>query len=90
MSMHRLDIGDAIEALSEYAKQVSSGAGPVVVTADGQPLVALVPVADEGDLERLSLSANPQFVDIIARSRVRRVREGGVRSADLKRELGIE
>lgn len=90
MSTRRLDIGDATEPLSEYARQVSSGAGSVVVTADGRPVAVLVPVAGEGDLERLSLGANPRFIDIIARSRDRRVREGGVRSADVRRELGIE
>ena len=90
MSMRRLDIGDATQPLSEYAQQVSSGAGSVVVTEDGRPVAVLVQVAGEGDLERLSLVANPRFIDIIARSRTRRIREGTVRSVNVRRELGIE
>jgi hypothetical protein len=41
------------------------------------------------DYESLSLSTNPQFVQIIARSRARLEKEGGVPSAQIRRWLGL-
>jgi hypothetical protein len=45
--------------------------------------------ADRFDYESLSLSINPRFVEIIARSRARLAKEGGVPAAEVRRRLGL-
>jgi hypothetical protein len=52
-------------------------------------LAALVSL--EGvDEESLSLSTNPQFLEIIEQSRARLRTEGGISSDEMRRRLGLE
>jgi prevent-host-death family protein len=85
MSVRTVDIADAIQTLAEYARQLDDG--PIVVTSGGQPLAAVVSVED-ADLETLSLSMDPQFMEIIQRSRARGKREGGVAADEVERKFG--
>ncbi len=85
MSVRTVDIGDATQTLAEYARQLD--AGPIVVTSGGQPLAAVVPMED-ADLETVSLSMDPQFMEIIRRSRARGEREGGVAADEVERKFG--
>jgi antitoxin (DNA-binding transcriptional repressor) of toxin-antitoxin stability system len=72
---------DATRTLAEYASEIQDG--PVVVTDDGEPVAALVPI-ENADLETVSLSTNRQFLDLIERSRSR-VRDGrGVSSEEMR------
>lgn len=41
------------------------------------------------DFETIALSSNPEFIDLIERSRARRRAEGGISSADMRRRLGL-
>ena len=55
----------------------------VVITDHGQPVAALVAI-ENSDLETVSLSTNPQFLDLIERSRARVSDEGGVPSEEVR------
>ncbi len=75
---------DATGTLAEYAANIQSG--PVIVTDQGSPVAALVPI-DNADLETVTLSTNQQFLDLIERSRARVREEGGISSQDMRRRF---
>ncbi len=82
--MKIVERADATRALGDYAAEIADG--PVVVTDHGQPVAALVPI-ENVDLETVSLSTNPQFLDLIERSRARVRAEGGISSDEIRRRL---
>jgi hypothetical protein len=59
-----------------------------VTNPENQSIFSAAPSAD-ADLESLSLSTNPDFLDIIEKSRRRHEREGGISSAEMRRRLGV-
>jgi len=67
--------------LAEYAQTMKDG--PLVVTRDGQPIAVVISV-ENADLETLSLSNHPGFLELIERSRARQKREGGLSSAEMR------
>ena len=85
MSIRAIEISEAVQSLGEYAQHIS--AGPVVVTKAGQP-VAVVISAENADMESISLSLNPEFMEIIERSRARQKKEGGISSDEMHRKFG--
>jgi prevent-host-death family protein len=87
MSVRTLDITEATQPLSEYARQVDTG--PIVVTVQGRPIVAVIAI-ENADLETMSLSTNPQFLALIQRSRVRQESEGGISSDEMRHRLGLD
>lgn len=87
MRVRTLDIAEANRPLAEYARQVD--AGPIVVTAEGRPIVAVFSI-ENADLETISLSTNPQFLALIQRSRSRQESEGGISSDEMRRRLGLD
>ena len=82
--MKVVEKADATRTLAEYAAEI--GSGPVVITSQGQPVAALVPI-ENADLETVALSTNRQFLDLIERSRTRVRAEGGISSEELRRRL---
>jgi antitoxin (DNA-binding transcriptional repressor) of toxin-antitoxin stability system len=85
--MKTLAITKATCSLADYAKNLQRGA--LVLTAKGKPIAALVPL-ENVDLETLSLSTNPQFLDLIERSRRRLEREGGIPEEEIRRRLRLK
>ena len=86
--MKLLELEEAKGSLSDYARKNRRNA--VVVTRNGKPISALVPLDAGADLERLSLSTNPRFRAILERSRAE-VRAGKVASsAEVRRQLGLK
>lgn len=84
--MKRLELKEATHPLTEYIREVQDE--PVVFTVDGNPVAALVGI--EGtDWESFSLSTNPEFIAILERSRARYKAEGGIRSDEIRRRLGL-
>ena len=75
---------EATRTLAEYASEIKSGT--VVITDHGQPVAALVSI-ENADLETVSLSTNPQFLNLIERSRSRVSDEGGVPSEAMRRRF---
>ena len=57
-----------------------------VITDHGQPVAALVAI-ETADLETVSLSTNPQFLNLIERSRVHVRDAGGVSSDEMRRRF---
>jgi antitoxin (DNA-binding transcriptional repressor) of toxin-antitoxin stability system len=85
--MKTLERNNATRPLSAYTSEVAEE--PLVVTVDGEPIAALMAITN-ADLETVSLSTNPQFLELIERSRERQKREGGISSAEMRRRLGLE
>jgi hypothetical protein len=52
------------------------------------PVAALIPVQGT-DLETLSVGTDPDFLDLLERSRRRQREEGGISSEEMRRRLGI-
>jgi len=82
--MKVVERADATRSLADYAAEIESG--PVVVTNQGQPVAALVPI-ENADLETVALSTNRQFLDLIERSRARVRAEGGISSEEMRRRF---
>jgi hypothetical protein len=61
--------------------------GPVILTRNGQPLLAVKDVSSS-DWESVSLASNPHFMAVIEESRHSSREEGGIRLEDLRQELG--
>ncbi len=62
--------------------------GPVILTRDGEPLVAVRDVSGS-DWESVSLASDPRFTALIEESRRSYRDAGGIRMEDLRRELGL-
>jgi antitoxin (DNA-binding transcriptional repressor) of toxin-antitoxin stability system len=76
---------DATETLANYTAQIETG--PVIVTDHGRPVAALVPI-ENADLETVALSTDPEFLNLIQRSRSRARSEGGISSEEMRRRFG--
>ena len=77
---------DATAPLAEYTADLDKE--PVVITSSGKPIAALVSL-DNMDLETVSLSINPKFLELIERSRSRHREQGGISSDEMRRKLGL-
>ena len=84
--MKIVEIAEANATLAEYTSDLTEE--PVIVTKNGQPIAALVTL-ENVDLETISLSTNPKFIELIERSRSRRRTEGGISSQEMRRRLGL-
>lgn len=82
--MKTIERTDATDSLAKYAEQTADF--PIIVTDHGQPIAALMPIPNT-DMETVSLSANPQFLSLIARSRARQENEGGISGEEMRRRL---
>lgn len=61
---------------------------PILLTKNGKPISLIIPI-DNVDLETLSLSINPKFIDIIEKARKSQQEEGRITLNDIRKELGI-
>jgi prevent-host-death family protein len=84
--MKIVEIAEAQATLAEYASGLTEE--PVIITSNGQPIAALVTL-ENVDMETISLSTNPKFIELIERSRAKRRSEDGVSSAEMRRKLGL-
>jgi prevent-host-death family protein len=87
MTLRKVEMTDATDSLATYVREVETG--PVVVTDGGRPVAALV-ILDNTDLETLSLSTDPEFLELIQSSRERQAHEGGLSSTEMRRRLEID
>jgi hypothetical protein len=65
--LRTLGIAEAQRSLATYARRLRKE--PVIVTDRGKPLMVLVHVERDADVESVSLSMNPEFIAMIERSR---------------------
>ncbi len=84
MTVRKVEVADATESLAAYVQEAD--AGPVVVLSEGRPVAALIAL-ENTDLETIALSTDPEFLEIIQRSRDRQSRDGGLSSAEVRRRL---
>jgi PHD/YefM family antitoxin component YafN of YafNO toxin-antitoxin module len=82
--MKTIEKTDATESLATYAGHAEDF--PIVITDNGQPIAALLLVPNS-DMETISLSTDPAFLSLIARSRTRQEKEGGISSQEMRRRL---
>lgn len=82
--MRVIERKDATASLAEYAAEI--GNDPLVVTSEGQPVAALVPI-ENADMETVALSTNREFLDLIERSRSRVRADGGISSQEMRRRF---
>jgi prevent-host-death family protein len=68
---------------SRYVKELSKS-GSVLITKNGRPCAALVPVTEDTDLEALALSQNKSFWKLIDNAIARGKKTGFVSLADLQ------
>ena len=85
--MKTIEMTQATAPLAEYAQEISKE--PVIVTVDGRPVAALVPISN-ADSGTVTPSTHPQFLALIEQSRARQRIEGGVSAQEMHRRLGLE
>jgi antitoxin (DNA-binding transcriptional repressor) of toxin-antitoxin stability system len=81
-----IELRDATESLGECASALAGE--PLVVIDGGAPVAVLIPVQGT-DLESLSLSTDPDFLDMLERSRREQREARGISSEEMRRRLGI-
>ncbi len=84
--MKVLEQAEATASLAEYTADIAQE--PVIITRHGKPIAALIPM-ENVDLETVSLSTNPEFMELIERSRARQRAEGGLSSDEMRRRLEV-
>lgn len=84
--MKIVEIAEANSTLAEYTSGLTEE--PIIIVSNGQPVAVLVAL-ENVDLETISLSTNPKFLDSIERSRARWRSEGGISSTEMRRRLGL-
>jgi PHD/YefM family antitoxin component YafN of YafNO toxin-antitoxin module len=82
--MKTLELSTASKPLTEYANELDGDI--LVLVSNNTPVAALVSLQDV-DLESLSLSTNPDFYEIIAKSRQEFTEGKTVSLDDMKREI---
>lgn len=86
--MKTLEMVRATAPLAAYAQDVDFDKQAMVLTIDGKPVVALVPI-ENADMETVTLSTHPQFLTLIERSRTQHKTQGGISSEEMRRRLGL-
>jgi antitoxin (DNA-binding transcriptional repressor) of toxin-antitoxin stability system len=84
--MRSIEVTHANNSLGQSVRDLAGE--PLVVTEDGVPVAALVPIA-ELDLESLSLGGNPRFLAIIEEARAQCRQGFGLSTEDVRREQGL-
>lgn len=82
--MKTVEVAKATLPLADYAKEAAKE--PVIVTVKGKPVAVLVRISN-ADIETVSLSNNPKFLNLIERSRSRQKSEGGISTEEMRRSL---
>jgi len=82
--MKTVEVAKATLPLADYTKKVKKE--PVIITREGKPVAALVGISN-ADIETVSLSNNPKFLNLIERSRARQKSEGGISTEEMRCRL---
>ena len=86
--MKTIELKKASLPLAEYVKQLAGRA--LVITNNGGPAAALVPLSSGADLESLGLSTNPEFIQLLEESRRQLKGKRGSSLAEVKKEFGVQ
>ena len=80
--MKKLELAEATKPLAEYVKEMDGQS--IMIMYRDVVLAALVPM-DNADYETVSLSTNPEFIELLERSRARGRKEGGISTEEMRR-----
>jgi antitoxin (DNA-binding transcriptional repressor) of toxin-antitoxin stability system len=86
--MKTVEIAEATEPLSEYARRVKDEA--VVVTLRGKPVATLMAVPKGAYWESLAIGSHPRFLDLMERSRIAHREHGGVSPDEMRRHFSLK
>lgn len=86
--MKTLEMVRATAPLATYAQDVDVDKQTMILTVEGRPVVALVPI-ENADMETVTLSTHPHFLALIERSRAHQEDQGGVSSDEMRRRFGL-
>lgn len=79
--MNIAPLADVKARFSAYVKKTKEG--PVVVTKNGKPVVLLLSIADDDDLERILLANSKRFQAMLDAAEQRIKETGGINHEDL-------
>jgi antitoxin (DNA-binding transcriptional repressor) of toxin-antitoxin stability system len=85
--MRAVEISEAAISLTEYGRKRRGET--LVLVRKGKPVAAVVPL-DEEDYFSMRLANNPEFIEIIERSRESARKYGTIPLAEIERELDIK
>jgi|SRR5581483_1948508 len=85
--MKVIAVEDTTLSLSDLAKLAAEG--PVILTRQGKPLVAIKDLSGS-DWESVALVNNPRFIALIDESRQQYREQGGTSLEDLRKELDLK
>jgi hypothetical protein len=80
-----VELAEATAPLSEYAREATKQT--LVVTRKGKPILALMRLPPDTDLENLSVTTHPTFQAIVQRADARYQAEGGLSTDQVRRRL---
>ena len=85
--MKLIALEKATGSLAQYARGARKE--PLILTTHGKPTVALLFIGNV-DWETMSLSTNPDFLEIIEESRKSLREVGGLSEAEMRQRLGMK
>ena len=74
------EVKDRFSAYIEESRE-----SPIIVTRNGRPVVMIIAIEDEDDLDALLLLHNPRFVQLLDEARQRWRVTGGMSLAEMRR-----
>ena len=84
--MNIAPLGEVKAKFSAYVKKAQ--AGPIIVTKNGKPVVLMVQIKDEEDLDRLLLAHSPTFQALLDTAEQRIQDTGGIGHKDVWSKVG--
>jgi len=84
--MNIAPLGEVKAKFSAYIKKTEDG--PIIVTKNGKPVVMMLQIRDEDDLERLLLAHSPVFQALLERADRRIAETGGLSHQEVWDEAG--
>ena len=85
--MKLMELEKATWSLARYVRGAHKE--PIILTTHGKPVAALLFIGNV-DWETVSLSTNPEFLEMIEESRKSLREEGGISEDEMRRRLGLK
>jgi prevent-host-death family protein len=83
--MNIAPLGEVKAKFSAYVKKAQDG--PIIVTKNGKPVILMLQIKDDDDLERLLLTNSPKFQALLDNAEKRIQETGGVSHEDIWNEV---